>query len=114
LAKGYKVGNFSLRRKLGGGIVEDWRTVIHDTSEEKIFLGLSDDHWDFRTTHGLAKDTGLGEDYVESVLLKYSDLVREALVRDSEGRRLFRLRERGAAPGERAAEARAFIVKSFG
>jgi hypothetical protein len=63
----------------------NWQEIIADPKERRVFEGLANPSWDFRTIGGLAKEAKLPEDEVAGTLHKYPDLVRESLVRDLKG-----------------------------
>lgn len=83
-----------------------------DPVEAKVIQQLEDPQWDFRTIEGIARATGLAEDNVEAALEQRPDVVREALVRDAQGRRLFTLREKPVSRRERLAFLRSVAAKS--
>ena len=71
-----------------------WRAVVTDPVERRVFEALADERWELRTIHGMARDTGLSPEKVRGIVDKHAPLVREANIPDSDGNRLFALRER--------------------
>lgn len=93
--------------------VDDWRELESPT-DRKVLEALADESWEFRTSHGIARDLGLFETDVAAILDRYPNFVRTAKVLSADGRVLYRLRERGEAPGEKKAELRAFAANTYG
>jgi hypothetical protein len=88
-----------------------WESLVSDASERKVFEALSDPRWDFRTIRGISTATDLPAAVVESILLKYPDLVRRSLVRDEEGNELFTLASRPPGIQEIVSNVRSFVTK---
>lgn len=93
--------------------MEDWRLVVDDPTEEKVFMALSDELWDYRTIDGISRATQLSNDRVLAIIQSYPRLVREARVPSPDGRALYRLRARGETPEEKRAEMLAFAANSY-
>jgi hypothetical protein len=89
-----------------------WQDSISDPKERRVFEGLANPAWDFRTIGGLARETKLSEDDVASTLHKYPSLVRESLVRDLKGDELFTLNTRPVKAREILALVRDLVAKS--
>src|SRR5712692_7050581 len=90
----------------------NWQAIISDSKERKVFEGLSNPAWDFRTIGGLARETKLTEEEVKGILAKYANLVRESLVRDLKGQELFALSTHPPKAREILALVRNFLAKS--
>lgn len=81
--------------------------------EKAVFDALADWKWDFRTVEGVARETGLAESVVRSILEKHlGTLVRESAVPDPQGRHLYALGTRPLTRDEQWALSRAFVTKS--
>ena|SRR5438093_12326230 len=90
----------------------NWQEIISDPKERKVFEGLANPAWDFRTLGGLAREAKLSEDEVASALHKYPHLVRKSLVPDLKGQELFTLSTHPIRPKEIMALLRIFLAKS--
>ena len=62
--------------------------------EEKIINALRDKLWDYRTTEGIAKETGIPVDTVRTFLETHKDIVRKSSIPDRLGRDLYTLNNR--------------------
>jgi hypothetical protein len=86
---------------------------IVDPREKAVFDALADWDWDFRTAEGIARETRIDLDQVQSILNTHlGKLVRESAVPDRLGRRLYALGTRPLTSEEQWALSRAFISKS--
>jgi len=56
----------------------DWRQVINDPREVKVFTALDNPDWDWRTFDGIQKDAGLPADEIRRILGKYAVLIRSS------------------------------------
>ena len=56
----------------------NWQEIISDPKERKVFEGLANPAWDFRTIGGLASETKMSEAEVKGILDKYPGLVRKS------------------------------------
>jgi hypothetical protein len=72
----------------------DWRSVISDPNELKIFQALEDQKWDWRTVKGLARQSNLADQEVRRVLVKYPNLIRRSRVPTATGDEVYTLQER--------------------
>ncbi len=72
----------------------NWRNVIKDPQEEKIFGALEDDRYDWRTVRALARESNLTEDEVGKILADHPVLVRKSSVPSGNGEDLFTLQSR--------------------
>ena len=72
----------------------DWRKMITDPIEIKIFDALDDPKWDWRTTTALSTASGAQEGEVHKVLLKYPSYVRKSSVPSKHGDDLYTLQSR--------------------
>ena len=90
----------------------NWQNAISDPRDRKVFEGLANPAWDFRTIGGLSRETKLSEDEVASTLQKYPDLVRKSLVRNLKGQELFTLSTRPVRFREILALVRNLVAKS--
>jgi hypothetical protein len=90
----------------------NWQEIIADPKERRVFEGLANPSWDFRTIGGLAKETKLSEDDVARTLHKYPSLVRKSLVPDLKGQDLFTLSTHPVRAKEIMALLRIFLAKS--
>lgn len=73
---------------------------------------LSDERYAFRTAPSIAKETGLSESSVQSLLEEHTDAVRRAPLHDENGHPLYTLRCRPRTAREILAETRAFLAGS--
>ena len=71
-----------------------WRAVVTDSVERRVFEALADERWQLRTIHGIARDARLSSDSVQGIIDKHAPLIRGSNIPDSDGNRLFALRER--------------------
>ena len=46
----------------------DWRKVVTDPEEIRVFEGLADEKWDWRTVRGLSASAGLPQEAIRKVL----------------------------------------------
>lgn len=69
----------------------NWRKVVTDPQEVKIFEALEDKRYDWRTLHALARKSNLSEDEVRKILAKYPSLVRRSKTLSKNGKELFTL-----------------------
>lgn len=72
----------------------DWRNVITDPVETKIFEALEDARWDWRTLRALSKASGLDPSVIRSILRKYPALVRRSSLSGPSGGELYTLQRR--------------------
>lgn len=86
---------------------------ITPSSEHKVIKALSDPRWKFSTIEGLARRTKLSRAEVEAILDRKRDVVRESLVPDQYGQRLFTLQSRPVTWRERLGLVRLFITKTY-
>ncbi len=75
-------------------IATDWRQVITDPVEMKIFEALEDPRWDWRTLNALSRASGLDDEGTRRVLRKYPVLVRQSEVPGPNGEELYTLQSR--------------------
>lgn len=85
--------------------------TITDPKERIVIDALADPRWDFRTTEGIAKNTGIDEAEVKAILEK-SNLIRKSPVPDERGRELYTLRTRPVSTRENLAVAQRALTKS--
>jgi len=50
----------------------DWKLTVTDADERKVFMALDGPTYTWRTVDGIARQTGLTEDRVLSILSKYN------------------------------------------
>ena len=72
----------------------DWRQVISDPTERKIFEALEDPRWDWRTISALSGVSGLDAESTRRILQKYPVLVRQSTVPGPAGEELYTLQRR--------------------
>ena len=72
----------------------NWRNVITDEREIKIFEALEDPKWDWRTVRALSKASGLEPEKVLTIIVKYPRLIRRSSVPSEKGEDLFTLQSR--------------------
>ena len=72
----------------------DWRNVITDPSERKIFEALEDPKWEWRTVAALSGASGLSQEEVRRVLRSHPGLVRKSIVPSHKGAELYTLQRR--------------------
>lgn len=58
----------------------DWRDMIVDVDERKVFEALENPKWDYRTIGGIIRETGLDEKFVAKVIDGHPDLVRKSII----------------------------------
>ena len=90
----------------------DWRPLISNPDERKVFEALEDSRWDFRTIRGLSASSGLPEERVRQVVMKYPNLVRQSSVLDRDGRELYTLASKGSSLREWLSTTRAYLSKT--
>lgn len=73
-------------------IETDWRKVVTNPGERKIFEALEDSQWQWRTLAALSGASGLPPEQVRQVVeSKYPWLVRKSLVPSQKGEDLYTL-----------------------
>lgn len=72
----------------------DWRQVIADPTERRIFEALEDPKWDWRTISALSRVSGLDTESTRRILQKYPVLVRQSIVPGPRGEELYTLQRR--------------------
>lgn len=92
---------------------QNWKNIITDINEKKIFEALSESKWDFRTIDGLAKSTKLSTPEVISIIEKNGNLIRKSSIPDANGRDLYTLKEKNIKKKEILNKLRTFISKSI-
>ncbi len=50
----------------------NWKEVVHDPDEQKVFIALDGPNYTWRTTSAIARQTGLPEPKVIATLAKYN------------------------------------------
>jgi hypothetical protein len=75
-------------------IATDWRQVVTDSGEVRIFEALEDPRWDWRTITALSRASGLDAEETRRVLRKYPVLVRQSAVPGPKGEELYTLQSR--------------------
>lgn len=92
------------------------RTAINlatELDELRVIDALADRRWDFRTITGIAKETKLRPEFIESTLKKHSEKIRRSKVPNHNGEILFTLSSRPETLRERLALWLIFIKKSL-
>ena len=69
----------------------DWRKVIHDPIETKLFEALENPRWEWRTISALSRSTGLDSEDTRRKLRKYPTLVRQSVIPGPSGEDLYTL-----------------------
>jgi len=72
----------------------DWRKIISDPIERRLFEALEDPRWEWRTISALSKATGLGPEDTRRILRKYPVLVRQLEAPWPSGEELYTLQRR--------------------
>ncbi len=73
----------------------NWKSVVSDTDERKVFLALEDPGYTWRTIGAVARQAGLDEGKVLEIITRYSPrLVRRSRQTSASGRPLVGLIER--------------------
>lgn len=72
----------------------EWRSVVTDPREIKIFEALEDTRWRWRTVGALARESGMSPEDVRRVLNRYHLLVRRSLYPGPGGEDLYTLQSR--------------------
>ena len=89
----------------------EWRDIVTDPVELKIFEALADPKWDFRTLAALSRASGLPPDKVRAVLANYPRLVRRSPVPDAKDQELYTLVSKGSTLQEWLSTTRAYVSK---
>jgi len=76
--------------------VTNWRCVLMNADERKVFEALDDPRWDARTVNGISRSTGLSQTEVLRILNANANLV-EAYSTNNFGL-VFQLRDRTNPP----------------
>jgi hypothetical protein len=50
----------------------NWKDIVHDADEQKVFMALDGPNYTWRTTTAIARQTGLPEARVMATLAKYN------------------------------------------
>ena len=72
----------------------DWRKVISDPTEIKLFQSLEDPKWEWRTIYALSRAIGLDVENTRRLLRKYPMFIRQSLVPGPNGEELYTLQRR--------------------
>jgi hypothetical protein len=72
----------------------DWEEKITHPDEIAVFRALANPDWNFRTVHGIAKETDLSPARVKEVIQAYPDLIGRSEMPDVKGRDLYYLKSR--------------------
>lgn len=73
----------------------NWKDIVHDADEQKIFMALDGPEYTWRTTSAIARQTHLSEEKVISTLSKYNmRLTRMSEIPSITGRPLVGLLEK--------------------
>ncbi|HXC01749.1 MAG TPA: hypothetical protein VNU49_03790 [Opitutaceae bacterium] len=73
----------------------DWREVIHDADEQKVFMAFEGPFYTWRTVSAIARQTGLPETKVWAIMSKYNlQLTRISEVPSASGSPLVGLLEK--------------------
>ena len=72
----------------------DWRKVISDPIETKLFEALEDPKWEWRTISALSRVIVLGSEDARRILRKYPALVRQSMIPGPNGEELYTLQRR--------------------
>lgn len=70
----------------------EWRKMVKDPSEIRVFEALEHERYLWRSMRALEKASGLTEEKIRKILEKYATLVREA--RSTSGEPIWALQER--------------------
>ena len=90
----------------------NWKDIIEDSDEVKVFESLADTNWDFRSLNGISRATGIQPGDVVTILTRRHDLVRTSSIPDKKGRTLYTLRERPQTLGEKFGAVKSYVTKS--
>lgn len=72
----------------------EWRQVITNPNEKKIFEALEDPVWEWRTISALSSLSGLDREGTRRVLQRYALLVRQSELPGPGGEELYTLQRR--------------------
>lgn len=72
----------------------DWRKVISDPIEIKVFEALEDPRWEWRTLSALSRVSGLDHEGARRIFRKYPSLIRLSVVPAPNGEELYTLQRR--------------------
>jgi len=70
----------------------DWRSVIRDPREIRLFEALEDTQFEWRTLDALKRESGLPEAEVIKVITRYPELIRQG--KSISGESIWTLQER--------------------
>jgi hypothetical protein len=78
--------------------VPDWKEIVKDAEEIRVFMSLEGPEYTWRTVGGVARQTGLSEDRVWEILAKYTPrLVRLSAIPSASGKPLVGLLQKVGA-----------------
>ena len=72
--------------------MSEWRKIVRDANEVKLFEALEDPKYEWRSLKALKRESGMTEQEVLQVLNRHRSLVREA--RSQAGESIWTLQER--------------------
>lgn len=86
-----------------------WDNEVTNPTERQVFQALSNPQWNWRTTSGLARESGLPEISVQSVISKHARLVRKWPYPDQQGQEIISLVSESVSIRERLARLRKYL-----
>ena len=72
----------------------NWRQVVLNPTEQKIFEALEDPRWEWRTISALSGISGVDAENTRQILRRYPVLVRQSTVPGPGGEELYTLQSR--------------------
>ena len=72
----------------------DWRSIITDEREIKMFGALENPKWDWRTVRALSRESGLDQEAIQKIIKMHPELIRKSDVQSQNGEDLYTLQSR--------------------
>jgi hypothetical protein len=72
---------------------KNWKDIILDTKERKVFEALADFRHVYRTIDGIARSSKLSTNEVREIIIKNFSLIRKYPFPDKKGRELYTLQK---------------------
>ena len=72
----------------------DWRSIITDEREIKMFEALENPKWEWRTVGALSRESGLDQKAIQKIIKMHPELIRKSDVQSQNGEDLYTLQSR--------------------
>ena len=72
----------------------DWRSIITDEREIKMFEALENPKWEWRTVRALSRESGLDQKAIQKIIKMHPELIRKSDVQSQNGEDLYTLQSR--------------------